>query len=104
MGSYCENQGLFNAEAVSEPVSLLLAAMKTIESCEMSSSPSPPRLEDPALIKMSKIVNDENQAKNGLKEDKITKEAKINGCSSESELEKDSETNQNGDNTEVKEN
>merc|ERR1712008_313116 len=125
--SYCENQGLFHAEVVSRCL-LLLAAMKTIESCEMSSSPSPPRLEDPDLIKMSKTDNEKTveektvKEKNGFKEDKITKEDKVNGCSSDteeevkktdskikekSEAKSDSlEENQikNGDKTEVKEN
>merc|ERR1711935_488244 len=85
--SYCENQGLFHAEVVSRCL-LLLAAMKTIESCEMSSSPSPPRLEDPDLIKMSKTDNEKTvKEKNGFKEDKITKEDKVNGCSSDTEEE-----------------
>merc|ERR1712223_2184208 len=104
--SYCENQGLFNAEAVSEPALLLLVAMKTIESCEMSSSPSPPRLEDPDLIKMSKNDNEKTVEKNGFKEDKITKEDTINGSLSENEEKQKSEKieTKNGDQSEVKEN
>merc|ERR1712109_171151 len=104
--SYCENQGLFNAEAVSEPVLLLVVAMKTIESCEMSSSPSPPRLEDPDLIKMSKNDIEKTVEKNGFKEDKITKEDTINGSLSENEEKQKSEKIEttNGDQSEVKEN
>merc|ERR1712109_319624 len=104
--SYCENQGLFNAEAVSEPVLLLLVAMKTIESCEMSSSPSPPRLEDPDLLKMSKNDIEKTVEKNGFKEDKITKEDTINGSLSENEEKQKSEKIEttNGDQSEVKEN
>merc|ERR1711976_38833 len=95
--SYCEkSRAVFNAEAVSGPVLLLLVAMKTIESCEMSSSPSPPRLEDPDLIKMSKNDIEKTVEKNGFKEDKITKEDTTNGDQSE--------VKENGIDTEVKEN
>merc|ERR1712241_1244900 len=106
--SYCEkSRAVFNAEAVSEPVfRLLLVAMKTIESCEMSSSPSPPRLEDPDLIKMSKNEIEKTVEKNGFKEDKITKEDTINGSLSENEEKQKSEKIEttNGDQSEVKEN
>merc|ERR1712029_532133 len=105
--SYCEkSRAVFNAEAVSEPVLLLLVAMKTIESCEMSSSPSPPRLEDPDLIKMSKDDIEKTVEKNGFKEDKITKEDTINGSLSENEERQKSEKIEttNGDQSEVKEN
>ena len=80
--------------------------MKTIESCEMSSSPSPPRLEDPDLIKMSKEDIEKTVEKNGFKEDKITKEDTINGSLSENEETQKSEKNEttNGDQSEVKEN
>merc|ERR1711976_821331 len=105
--SYCEkSRAVFNAEAVSGPVLLLLVAMKTIESCEMSSSPSPPRLEDPDLIKMSKNDIEKTVEKNGFKEDKITKEDTINGSLSENEEKQKSEKIEttNGDQSEVKEN
>ena len=80
--------------------------MKTIESCEMSSSPSPPRLEDPDLIKMSKDDIEKTVEKNGFKEDKITKEDTINGSLSENEEKQKSEKIEttNGDQSEVKEN
>ena len=67
--------------------------MKTIESCEMSSSPSPPRLEDPDLIKISNNETEKTVEKNGFKEDKITKDDKVNGCSSDSEEKQESQTN-----------
>merc|ERR1711988_870238 len=80
--------------------------MKTIESCEMSSSPSPPRLEDPDFIKMSKNDSDKTVEKNGFKEDKITKDNTINGSLSENEEKQKSEKIEttNGDQSEVKEN
>ena len=56
--------------------------MKTIESCEMS-SPSPPTLEDPDVIKLSQNGDEEViKAKNGLKNDdpdEIGDSEKING-------------------------
>merc|ERR1711988_1070076 len=80
--------------------------MKTIESCEMSSSPSPPRLEDPDLIKMSNNDIKKTVEKNGFKEDKITKDDTINGSLSENEEKQKSENTEttNGDQSEVKEN
>merc|ERR1712156_993865 len=72
----------------------------------MSSSPSPPRLEDPDLIKMSKNDIEKIVEKNGFKEDKITKEDTINGSLSENEEKQTSEKIEttNGNHSEVKEN
>merc|ERR1712086_541051 len=66
---------------------------KTIESCEMS-NPSPPTLEDPDAVKMSK--DDEIvKIKNGLKE-KVGEKVE-NGCSSDSEMKEDEVQNGSND-------
>ena len=67
------------------------------------SNPSPPTLEDPDAVKMSKSIDEDDEIvkiKNGLKEkvgDEVEAEVKSsNGCSSDSEMKED--VVQNGSN------